>query len=135
MLLFQQGQSETVAVYQITVPFNQTLLISIILSRTKTKRQSGCYTLALSVLCTPSSTRVTALTVFCIFPLACINSTLSFLVKYYPAGTVYDENFLILYPFTKENICFKVNDPNLKNNWVWRKSIKLKSYWVDMRKK
>lgn len=134
-MLFQQGQSETVTVYQITVPFNQTLLISIILSRTKTKRQSRCYTLALSVLCTPSSTRVTALTVFCIFPLACINSTLSFLVKYYPADTVYEENFLILYPFTEENICFKVNDPNFKKNWVWRKSIKLKSYWVDMRKK
>lgn len=48
------------------------------------------------------------------FPLACKNSTLSFLVKYYPADTVYEENFLILYPFTEENICFKVNDPNFK---------------------
>lgn len=35
-------------------------------------------------------------------------------MKYYPADTVYEENFLILYPFTEENICFKVNDPNLK---------------------
>lgn len=48
------------------------------------------------------------------FPLACKNSTLSFLVKYYPADTVYEENFLILYPFTEENKCFKVNNPNLK---------------------
>lgn len=52
--------------------------------------------------------------VFCIFFLVCINFILFFFVKYYFVDIVYEENFLILYLFIEENICFKVNDFNLK---------------------
>lgn len=48
------------------------------------------------------------------FFLVCINFILFFFLKYYFVDIVYEENFLILYLFIEENICFKVNDFNLK---------------------